>query len=781
LSGLAIGVICTFAAVAAWVIARILVSTSTRIVRTLDDVPGDFHKLHVHPTPRVGGMAVAIAVLGGSLAHWAVRDQMITLLLLLLCVMPGFLGGLAEDLFKRNAVLAPLAFTGVSASLAFVLLDARVAAIDAPIVDDVLSVSAISFAFTVFVVVGVTHSMNVIDGLNGLSSVTALLASIALGMVAWAVGDSFLFSVACLLAASLLGFLLVNFPSGRIFLGDGGAYLVGLLLTVGSVLLVQRNSEVSPWFPVVLLAYPICETLFSMYRRRIRGQSPADADALHLHTLVYRRVVRWKGFLATPSDSINRNSMASALLWVLPTLSGIMAVLFWDRSVALQIIAIAFATLYVALYRTIVHFGVPARFIIRVKALDAGKVTCRVCIVSRCSWTFHNFRLGLATALARIPGVSVTGAGIPVSNYAERIDAEGIEFVNLRGHLHRQNVISIFLFTLDLFRLYQRVRPQVVHHFTIKPVIFGTIAARLAGVPKIINTITGLGRAFEERRSLTGFCAKVLYRFSLPLSDHVFFQNDEDRELFTHSGLVDSEKTSVVPGSGVDVEKFHPNGGRTEGENGIVLMMSRLLRTKGVCEFVEAARILKSSFPDKEFVLLGGSDFENPAAISERTLTDWVRAGLISWKRHKDEIRSILEQADIVVLPSYYREGVPRSLLEAAAMGKAIVTTDNTGCREAVESGKNGLLVPPRDAIALADAIGTLLRDPALRESMGSAGRRKMLDRFDERSVINSAVKAYGLPCPITLNEAQHGICAHDATPMAERVIANQAPKQATA
>ena len=228
---------------------------------------------------------------------------------------------------------------------------------------------AVAFLFTVFAVTGVTHAINVIDGLNGLAGVTSLLAAIGLAIVAGAVGDSFVFSVACVLAASVLGFLLVNYPSGRIFLGDGGAYLVGLLLAELSVLLVQRNSEVSPWFPLMLLAYPIWETLFSMYRRKSRGRSTADADALHLHTLVFRRVVRWRSFSGQSSDQVARNSIASFCLWTMPVACFAIALSFWSNSVALQLAAVAFVVLYTLAYRALVRFSVPNWLVVRAKSL----------------------------------------------------------------------------------------------------------------------------------------------------------------------------------------------------------------------------------------------------------------------------------------------------------------------------------------------------------------------------------------------------------------------------
>jgi UDP-N-acetylmuramyl pentapeptide phosphotransferase/UDP-N-acetylglucosamine-1-phosphate transferase len=203
-------------------------------------------------------------------------------------------------------------------------------------------------------VAGVSHATNVIDGLNGLSGVNAILAATGLAVVAWTVGDVFVAASAWILAGSVAGFLLVNYPHGRIFLGDGGAYLVGLLLAELSVLVVFRNSEVSPWFPLVLFAYPIWETIFSMLRRRARGHSVGRPDRLHLHSLVYHRVVR--GRSRDVRDLTARNSMASLVLWPLPLACFAAALALWDNSLALQLAACAFAIGYALLYRAVARF-----------------------------------------------------------------------------------------------------------------------------------------------------------------------------------------------------------------------------------------------------------------------------------------------------------------------------------------------------------------------------------------------------------------------------------------
>jgi UDP-GlcNAc:undecaprenyl-phosphate/decaprenyl-phosphate GlcNAc-1-phosphate transferase len=368
LTSLTIVVAALVAALVAWIGARVLARTATRNGLAIDDTLGEIRKIHVMPTSRIGGIALAAGIVAGALYEYTVEREIDEFWVLILCAAPGFLWGLIEDVSKRGAVAARLAITALGAALAFVLVDARITQLDVPGLDWLLMFHLFSFALTVFAVTGVTHSINVIDGLNGLAGFVSLLAAVGLAVVAAITDDQLVFPGACVLAASILGFLVVNFPRGRIFLGDGGAYFVGLMLAELSVLLVHRNSEVSPWFPLVLLAYPIWETLFSMYRRRMRGQSTGQADALHLHSLVYHRLVRWHGHAGSAADYVTRNSIASLLLWAVPVACFAVAVRFWDGSRELQVAAAAFGIIYILVYRRLVRFGVPAWLVIRARA-----------------------------------------------------------------------------------------------------------------------------------------------------------------------------------------------------------------------------------------------------------------------------------------------------------------------------------------------------------------------------------------------------------------------------
>ena len=374
MSAEALTLVCLFAAVPAFGAALWLARTGLRHGRALDDTWHEPQKLHKVAIPRIGGIAIAAGVLAGAAAATVLIGGMEGSWVLLACMVPGFAWGLHEDLSKRGAVFARLALTATTPMLAYVLLDARITQVGVPGLDELLAVHAFSFLFTVFAVTGIAHAINVVDGLNGLAGVCSLLASIGLAVVAWVVEDEAVFVGALVLAASVAGFLLVNYPHGRLFLGDGGAYFIGLVLAVLSVLLVERNAEVSPWVPLMLLAYPIWETLFSMFRRRLRGRSAGSADALHLHSLVYRRVVRWAGHGASPAETVARNSLASAALWILPVACWPVAVLLWSETAALQGAAAVFIVLYVALYRAVVRFRVPAALVVRKRAKVARAV-----------------------------------------------------------------------------------------------------------------------------------------------------------------------------------------------------------------------------------------------------------------------------------------------------------------------------------------------------------------------------------------------------------------------
>ncbi|MDA5192497.1 glycosyltransferase family 4 protein [Govanella unica] len=296
----------------------------------------------------------------------------------------------------------------------------------------------------------------------------------------------------------------------------------------------------------------------------------------------------------------------------------------------------------------------------------------------------------------------------------------------------------------SLKSLYETVRPDIVHHVTIKPVLYGTLAARLAGVPAVVNAISGLGFVFTAngakaalRRGLVSQAYRSILRHH---NQRVIFQNQDDYAVFRKAGIVRPHDAFFIKGSGTDLDLFTP---RPEPEGPVTIILpARLLRDKGVNEFAAAAHILKARHPSLRMVLVGESDFGNPTAVAEAQLQDWQQSGDLEWWGYQTDMPAVLAQAHVVCLPSY-REGLPKSLIDAAASGHPIVTTDVPGCRDVVTHGDNGLLVPVRDAVALADALETLILDRDLRIRMGARGRARAEAEFSLDSVIDKHLTLY--------------------------------------
>ena len=343
-------------------------------------------------------------------------------------------------------------------------------------------------------------------------------------------------------------------------------------------------------------------------------------------------------------------------------------------------------------------------------------------------------------------GDSLACGGAGGDGYEDKITDLGVRFVPLPVNRRALNPFADLKLFWSLYRWYREERPDVVHHFTIKPVIYGSLAAYLARVPRIVNTVTGLGYVFtSETIGILRRLVEILYRVALASAHYTFFQNPDDRTLFVQRRLVDGDKAGLLPGSGVDTGHFAPQGdsASTSDDHAVFLMIARLLKDKGVYEFVEAARIVKAKYPECEFQLLGGRDDRNPSVISAEEIDSWQRAKTVVWLGEVTDVRSSIAGADVVVLPSFYREGTPRSLLEAASMGKPLIATDAVGCREAVDHDLTGLLIPVRDASALAAAMEKLVTSPEARSRMGAAGRNKMVTQFEEKQVIAKVLAHY--------------------------------------
>lgn len=295
-----------------------------------------------------------------------------------------------------------------------------------------------------------------------------------------------------------------------------------------------------------------------------------------------------------------------------------------------------------------------------------------------------------------------------------------------------------------LYCLFRRLRPDVVLTYTIKPVIYGTLAAKLAGVPYRCTMLTGLGYTFSNKEgegpNLLKSMIRLLYGFALKYADRVVFQNPDDRELFIELGLARKEQCGLVQGSGIHLGRFTFQAMPSLADGVNFLLIARLLRDKGVYEYIDAARRVRREFPDVRFHLVGWID-SNPEAIHQADLDAWVAEGLVTYHGRLSDVRPVIKASHVYVLPSY-REGTPRTVLEAMAMGRPIITTDVPGCRETVVDGETGYLVPVKDSAALADAMKRFVHSPKTITSMGKKARDYAIEKFDVHTV-NAVMMGY--------------------------------------
>jgi UDP-N-acetylmuramyl pentapeptide phosphotransferase/UDP-N-acetylglucosamine-1-phosphate transferase len=320
-------------------------------------------KFHAQPTPRIGGVAIAVGLLVAYVFDRLVNpDQNVISQfgLLMLAAIPAFAGGLVEDLTKRVSVSKRLVLSMVSAGIGAWLLGAIVTHLGIAPLDWLLQWPIVAIVLTLFAVGGVVNAINIIDGFNGIVSGFAGFMLAAIALVSFELQDYFLLNASLALLGALLGFLLWNYPHGKIFLGDGGSYLIGFWLAELAVLIVARHPEVSPWFAALLLVHPVCETLFSIYRRKfLHGKSPWHPDGMHLHTLIFRRLNHRQWASSDPRHKVQCNSMTAPYFWFLKAVTALLAVLFWDNSTLLILATLAFVFVYVWLYWSIVKFKTP--------------------------------------------------------------------------------------------------------------------------------------------------------------------------------------------------------------------------------------------------------------------------------------------------------------------------------------------------------------------------------------------------------------------------------------
>jgi len=384
----------------------------------------------------------------------------------------------------------------------------------------------------------------------------------------------------------------------------------------------------------------------------------------------------------------------------------------------------------------------------------------RIALVLNDDFSMWHFRKGLISALCKrgCQVYTVTPGGPYVK------DLEELGAVHRNVPLYRfVKILPDLRLIWALYRTFRQDRIDIVHNMTVKPTIYGAIAARLARIQKVVALVSGVGLPFMEgggwRRRVLRALVTALYRVAFRITDRVWFQNPDDRSFFVALGLLPEEKTIVIRGGGINVDEFSAESvdsrrvklirdelGLGDGTKAVLMIVARLIWSKGVKEFIEAAEILRNQCPEARFLLIGPYDRDHPDAIPVGYLERRESPNFRVHVGFREDVREILSLADVVVLPSYFREGVPRVLLEALSLGKPVVTTDHPGCREVVDDGENGFLVPVKDSKALANSIAMLLENSSLRSRFGKHSRCKAESEFDEKSVVEKIItQLYGL------------------------------------
>lgn len=365
----------------------------------------------------------------------------------------------------------------------------------------------------------------------------------------------------------------------------------------------------------------------------------------------------------------------------------------------------------------------------------------KLALVANTDWYLYNFRLSLARFL-RERGWEVVLIS-PAGRFVRALEKEGFRWRQWQVHRRSMNPFQEAAALVELWGLYRQERPLIVHHLTIKPVLYGSLAAFFSGVPLVVNAITGLGYLFLNDRRLTRMARRLVllaYRWLLKRRNTaVIFENETNRQQFIQAGLVHADRSWLIEGVGVDIKRFIPQP-EPNGEP-VVLFPARLLREKGIYTLIDAARLLKPRCLLR-IRLAGEVDDGNPGSVSPDEVQQWVEEGLVEWLGWQADMPAVYAQSHLVALPSW-GEGIPTALLEAAACARAVVTTDAPGCRDVVEGGFNGLLVEVENAAALADSIQYLLENPHERQRMGANGRQRVLERFSDDRIHAQTYQVY--------------------------------------
>ena len=357
-----------------------------------------------------------------------------------------------------------------------------------------------------------------------------------------------------------------------------------------------------------------------------------------------------------------------------------------------------------------------------------------VAIVLNTSWNIYNFRLALIHALRNVGYKVILIA--PRDEYSQKLEEEGFLYYDIKMNNKGINPFEDLQLIHDFYKLYRETKPDILLNYTIKPNIYSSLAAKFLGIP-VVNNITGLGTVFLNN-NVSSHIARWLYKISLR-KNSVVFQNQDDMQLFVEKKLLEAKSVTLIPGSGIDTERFKSEEKLSKNKKFTFLMIARLIKDKGIEEYIEAIRLVRQSDNREKctFKILGSLYLSNPTAISQQELDSWIEEGLVEYLGHSDNVQEEIDEVDCVVLPSY-REGLSRVLLEASSMAKPIITTDVPGCRDVVDAGVNGYLVEVKNSVELSEAIVKMVNLP-LEEltRMGEEGRKKVVNNFSQQKIID--------------------------------------------
>ncbi|MGY3993807.1 glycosyltransferase family 4 protein [Aeromonas veronii] len=365
------------------------------------------------------------------------------------------------------------------------------------------------------------------------------------------------------------------------------------------------------------------------------------------------------------------------------------------------------------------------------------KSRTKIAFVANTAWSVFNFRHGLLLRLLN-DGYHVSVVA-PTDIFVEKLKDMGCDVFDLPMSAKGVNPFDDIKLVTSLYRYYRELKPDLIIHYTIKPNIYGSLAAKMAGIPSLAIT-TGLGYTFVNN-NLIAKIARQLYKIAFRYPKEVWFLNEDDRQAFLEYSLVSGSKAKLLHGEGVNVSHFSPISVSSNNNRITFLIIARMLWDKGIGEYIEAARVIKSKYPKTHFQLLGACDVPNPSLISREQISVWESEGIVEYLGTTDDVRTVIANVDCVVLPSY-REGIPRTMLEAAAMAKPLIVSDAPGCKDVVIHGKTGFLCKVKNSDSLAAAMELIVNQSTQeRVDMGMAGRNLVLHKFDERVVIEKYIE----------------------------------------